>query len=262
MWEILTVSSSSCIVVVCFLQLNCFLKCFCSPFAFTREMTYCCICSHCHIRFLFNPPPPHTDCSSKCLSPKGLPLVVCRVQGIAIAARKARLVRAHAERKTPEDPADAPHKRVAFSQQHSQWKQEGEPWSPPLALRRMCYFGSMQYSLSSLPSSLKPDLCSSFCKYLIWQEEKSPLNQTEVPPSHGRWHDAHTHISTLFLLRLSRSLLSLQEVRRHTSSHSLRVNWGWGQVWVRESVSQCNVQLSACESQTHCVSSVPIKSVL
>lgn len=122
---------------ICFLQPNCFLKCSCSPFAFpTRErIAAYCSCHHVYRIFFYICCPFTLIALQICLtSPKGLPLVLCRVQGIAITARKACLVRAHVKRKSPEDPADTPHKEVAFLQQHSQWKREGEP---PHLLRRL-----------------------------------------------------------------------------------------------------------------------------
>lgn len=253
---------------VCFLQLNSFLKRSCSPFAFPmREITaaYSLVmtCTGCYfIRIIFFLPL-YTDCSSECLtSPKGLPLVLCRLQGIAITAWKARLL----------EPTQRGRRQKILQTHHTnKWpsrssianrKRRESRRSLPLAFQRTWYFAPC--STPYLPYRSHSSLFK-ICVLLsanTWHERtRKPLNQTEVPPSHGRWNDAHTDNSTLFVLRLSRSCLSLQEVRRHANLHSFGV-YCEGSVWVRESVSPCNVQLSACESQTHCVSSVPIKSVL
>lgn len=202
----------------------------------------CCIRSCHHVyRILYICCPFTLIALQICLtSPKGLPLVLCRVQGIAITARRARLVRAHVERKTPEDPADTPHKEVAFLQQHSQWKRGGRAAaSLPLAFQRMWYFGPC--SSPYLPSQSHPSLICVLLSANTWYERKRNPPESDWSASlawslkrcpHRHQHFVYPPPVMLGLFR--------QEVRRHTqSTHKTRTALR-GSVWVsaEEGVSE------------------------
>lgn len=212
----------------------CYRKCSSSssPFAFPFQETTAAYALVVACTGLFLLLPLYTDCSSECLArPKGLP----HVQGYTATSRKARLVQA------------AQRGRRAT---RTSGKRRESRRARPLAFPRMWRFGPCSSSYL-LPRWSHLSLICVLLSANTWCERKrKALNRTEVPPQHGRRHNAHTD-STLFILRLSCSPLSLQEECWHTNLHTHGPNWGQAGAPVRpgKSAGRCDVQLSARESQ-------------
>lgn len=119
------------------------LKCSCSPFAFSIwEILLHSSCRHMYRTLYFRPftlmlfkMPHKSKGSSSCFVLSTGYRNYC-MKGLSyyelILLIQLIQVRAHIERKTPEDPANTPHKEVAFLQQHSQLKKGGR--APSLLL--------------------------------------------------------------------------------------------------------------------------------
>lgn len=173
--------------------------------------------------------PLYTDCSSKCLtSPKGLPLVLCRVQGIAITAngrlvlseptqrgRRQRILQTHHTNKWPSRSSTANGRKRRESRR-----------SLPLAVQRMWYFGPC--STPSLPYALIKAWSVSFFLQILDMNgrETTPLTPQSDWSASFAWslkQGPHRHQHFVYPPTLTLWFVSPGS----TSTHKLTQFWGW-----------------------------------
>lgn len=227
-------------------------------------------------------------CSSKCLTNlKGLPLVVVfhyisRTQGINGCVEDFIWIFIFNGR------GGGRHQRIVQTQPQKKWPSCSSTANEKggRACSLVLVFKNVVFSVFEV---VKDGQCSNFNRpYNLMQAsfflllrtrwgKITNLNQTEVPPcQHDLPDNAHTDISTLFILWLSCSGCFTRE-RVNTNTHRLTpVCWKCREGGGRKDAGRTELMnegvfflivmyskvLSACESQTHCVLQVPINSVL